>query len=123
MRTVDPDTAIKEIGRNPVEVKRKWRLHELENDPEIRKLLRDKTFKKLETMEQEAMQDAGSPPQPQAAPLPFGQDMTMAPGPNGAAPMMPMAQPTPQDAALAMVGPGNQPPGPVSGTPEIRRER
>ena len=118
MRLMSPADAIRARGRNPVEVERAWLVHELKNDPEIRKNLKQRTFQELATVEQESMrkvppegQPGGAPPAP-TSDMPAGAQPGISQGlpttgfvpPAGATPpAQPAAPPMPP-------APGAQPP-------------
>jgi hypothetical protein len=125
MRLMTPHDAIRMRGRNPVEVERGWLVHELKQDPEIRKNMKQRVFQELATVEQESMralspegQPGGTPPV-ETSPLPAqpgvsqGLPTTGFVPPAGATPAAP--PPAPGAGAAPMALP--RPPGPVQGEP------
>jgi hypothetical protein len=123
MRLITPADAIRAVGGNPVEVERGWLLHELKQDQEIRKNLKQRIFQELGTIEQEAMralppegQPGGEPPLDTSA-LPAGAQPGVSQGlpttgfvpPAGATPAAPPAEAPPMSLS--------RPPGTVSGEP------
>jgi hypothetical protein len=119
LRLISPDMAIREAGYDPIEVERKWLLHELKSDPEIRGNLKQRIFQGLATIDQQKMQDVppgGEPQGPQVAQsqqpnVPQG----VAPGvtPEGfVPPLQPGAQPPNPAQPGNQLGPGGQPQGP-----------
>jgi hypothetical protein len=132
MRLISPADAIKEIGGNPVEVENAWLLHEIKQDPEVRKILKQRIFLGLGTMDQQAMQalppeaaPGGEPPlemsemqvnvpqgvapgiSPEAFVPPFGTQPGQPPpppGPGGGAPPPPMSMPRPSGTPTGAPG-------------------
>lgn len=124
MRLETPEQAIEAMGNNPIEVERAWLLHDLKKDPAIYRQLQMRVFKKLATMDQQAMLDngitqPGTPalPAQQGAQLPgtpvtpFGQPIPNGPAPVGA--------PAPQGAPLPGPGTPGTPPGVPGGVRNI----
>jgi hypothetical protein len=121
MRLIAPADAIREIGGNPVEVEKAWLLHEIKQDPEIRKNLKQRIFFGLATIEQESMQQlppdaqpGGAPPDVPALSQPAGAQPGISQGipttgfvpPQGAVPQPPQGQPgTPTGAPGGIPGP------------------
>jgi hypothetical protein len=132
MRLISPADAIKEIGGNPVEVENAWLLHEIKQDPEVRKILKQRIFMGLGTMDQQAMQalppeaaPGGEPPlplsemqvnvpqgiapgvSPEAFVPPFGTQPGQPPpppAPGGGAPPPPMSMPRPSGTPTGAPG-------------------
>jgi hypothetical protein len=133
MRLLDPSEAIRKRGRNPVEVERAWLLHELKNDDEIRKNMRQRVFQGLSTIEQEGMRklppggEPGGAPPVETSPLPAGAQPGVSQGlpttgfvpPAGATPAAPPPAVPPPPMALPRA-PGTTPgsPSPVRGVPQ-----
>lgn len=120
LRLISPDMAIREAGYDPIEVERKWLLHELKQDPEIRNNLKQRVFQGLATIDQQKMQDVPPGGQPTApAQLQPNVPQGVAPGvtPEGFAPPFPAA-PTQTRVNESMpappggLGPNAQPQGP-----------
>jgi hypothetical protein len=125
LRLIAPDMAVREAGYDPIEVERKWLLHELKNDPEVRGNLKQRIFQGLATIDQQKMQDVppGGEPQGPQAPQALQPNVPqgVAPGvtPEGFAPPFPAAptQTRINEAVQpgqpgAQLGPGGQPQGP-----------
>ena len=132
MRLISPADAIKEIGGNPVEVENAWLLHEIKQDPEVRKILKQRIFMGLGTMDQQAMQalppeaaPGGEPPvalsemqvnvpqgvapgiSPEAFVPPFGTQPGQPPpppAPGGGPPPPPMSMPRPSGTPTGAPG-------------------
>lgn len=130
MRLIAPGDAVRKMGGNPVEVEKAWLLHELKQDPELRKNMRQRVFQELATIEQESMrkvppegQPGGAPPAP-TSDMPAGAQPGISQGlpatgfvpPAGAvAPAAPANIPPPAGAAPPMSLP--RPPGTPTGAP------
>lgn len=129
MRLIDPYSAIREIGGNPLEVERAWTLYELKQDDEIKKAMKQRIFQSIGTLDQESLRQVGPEGQPGGQPpVPVsGQPAGAQPGisqglpatgyvpPAGA---VPNAQPAPQPAPV-VAPPMSQPrpPGTPAGAP------
>ncbi len=128
LRLISPSMAVAKRGENPVEVERDWLLHELKQDPEIRKNMKQRIFFNLSTVDQESMRQVGPEGQPGGAPPAPMTDMQVnvpqgvAPGISPEAFVPPFgAQPgqVPPPPPVGGPGPGNtpEPPGPPAGAP------
>ena len=130
MRLISPDMAIREAGYDPVEVERKWLLHELKQDPEIRNNLKQRIFQGLGTIDQKEMQKlppGGSPdeqpPQPSGPQVNVPQGVAPGITPEGFVPAFGPQQgqgaPPPGAAPPGSAPPNSlpQPPGTLPGQP------
>ena len=116
MRLISPADAIRKMGGNPVEVEQAWLLHELKQDPEIRKNLKQRVFQELATIEQESMRKLPPAGQPGGAP-----PVPASGAPAGAQPGVSQGLPTTGFVPPAGAVPGAPPPAPpgapAPGTP------
>lgn len=119
MRLVSPHSAIEAAGEDPHEVEMAWLLDDLKKDPAIRKQLQNRTFKKLATIDQQAMVGI-EPPQGGTPALPGGGPAgpaTVPVAPGAAPPIGPGPLPVNSRTAQPLAPLSQQQPG--SGTPGV----
>jgi len=95
LKVETPDDAIRALGGDPVAVKRGWMKYEIENDPALKGLQRQRIMKRITAQTQEAMAGVrnAQPPQGGGAIAPPQQQQMLAPPPgmpNPAGPPQPM---------------------------------
>jgi len=114
MRLIDPAEAVRQRGRNPVEVERAWLLYELKQDPEIRANMKQRIFQELGTIEQQKMEELGPAGQP--APV-SGMPPEVVPGVSQGLPVTRMVAHSGAGGPMPTGVPGAPPPGAPPGAP------
>lgn len=130
MRIISPDMAVREAGYDPIEVERRWLVHELKQDPDIRNNMKQRVFQGLATVDQQEMQkvpEGGEPnaqPQAPVSNLQVNVPQGVAPGitPEGFVPafgQQPGQAPPPGTVPPGAAPPNSlpRPPGTISGQP------
>lgn len=119
LRLETPEEAIIAMGNDPVQVEKGWLLHDIKNDQAIKDVFKQRVFKALETMDQQALgttstPDAAPPAPQQALAAPPG---AAAPNPGGSPPPAAVPAPTPGEGIPLAPPPGPGIPGTPSGVP------
>lgn len=110
MRLIAPSKAIELAGEDPYQVELAWLVDDLKKDQAIRQTLRNRSLKKVGTIDQQALMGTTPPNQQQG-----GGSAALPPGNVGGSQQQ--GGPTPQAAPLSQVSPGSGTPGVPSGAP------